>query len=1011
MIEFTGTEGIFINNNTLINTTNNFSDGTFQNGFSGSTYLRIENTQDLTGSNRIENIVFDDNPGAGATNIYKATATSGDIELFNYTGGFSGEDFDLDPNDLITWLAPPTVTWTGATSSDWFTATNWDSGTVPTALQDVVIPQTLNEPIISDNMSVAVANNLTIQLNAVLKIETTDVDAVDLQIGGDLTFEASGSFESSGTDDDIEIGGSWLRLSTALFTAGTSEVTFNSTDGSEVIDNSDSFYDLIVNVSGTASLGSDLLVNNDLAITGGTFDVSTYDLTVVGNFSNSGTFNPQTRTVSLIPNNTTTRTIDLGTSEFYNLTIGEAAGNSAEYDLSSDLTVNHDFNLIVGTLDPNTNNLVFGDNDAILDDVNIAGTILVEANESMSLGDDAVVLVQSGGDLRFNGTNTSNVATLTRRTTGSYDFTVESGGTFEANNFLIEYMEDEGIWLQFGATLVDLDNGTFQNGGSASYYLRLSNAFASDITATNITYNVGPTNNVRRNEGGATNNIIFEDALGAFAGPTFELDDGVATTGGVQWSFTNPLTTWTGNTSTDWHVAGNWDNGIPTNANTVQIPDVSAGSNRYPIISTSGGDAAILTIFANASLTLTGGQTLMVVNSLSNSGTITIVGTETIEVGDSWTNLGTFNPGTSTVTLSSDSDVTFSGGGSFYNLVIDGEGSGGTGTGIVFSSSAALDVDNNFIITDGVYEITDASHTLTVGGNFEVDDTNGTFTDNLSTVTFDGTNQNIGSSAETTTIAFNNLTLSGGGIKTLEDGLDINGDLSVVSGTTLAFSNQAVSFAGSSFDVDGALTTGGSSTLTMDGVQIQVVTGNAGNIDLDNLVVSNTAAGNSDIQLNVDLSVGVNANFATGIVQSSGSNPLIFEDNSTVSYDGVSETVPTGISTDANSYAIGPVVKVGDDNFVFPTGDGSRLARIGISGFTGTTSATDRYSAEYFLSQNGNAGGTVTGGIERVSGLEYWDLSNLNAHSAEPLVTLFWDATSEVTVPGTLTVAHFTGGS
>ena len=106
IIEYIGTDGIFINDNTIIDATNNFSDGTFLNGFSGGKYLRIENDQDLSGGNRIENIVFDDNPGGGAVNIEKATATSGSIEVFNYSGGFSGDDFDNDPNDLITWLAP-----------------------------------------------------------------------------------------------------------------------------------------------------------------------------------------------------------------------------------------------------------------------------------------------------------------------------------------------------------------------------------------------------------------------------------------------------------------------------------------------------------------------------------------------------------------------------------------------------------------------------------------------------------------------------------------------------------------------------------------------------------------------------------------------------------------------------------------------------------------------------------------------------------------------------------------
>lgn len=1010
IIEYVGVGGVYVNANTTINTTNNFSDGIFQNGFSGGKYLRIENDQDLSGGNRIENIVFDDNPGGGAVNLEKATATSGSIEVFNYSGGFSGDDFDNDPNDQITWLAPPTVTWTGTVSNDWFTIGNWDSGTIPTASQDVVIPNTLNEPIIDDNGLIAVANNLTIEVNAIVKINTPNADGVDLQIAGDLTFEASARFESSGANDNIEIGGSWIRQSTALVDAGTSQITFNSVDGSETIDNSDEFYDLVLNLTGSAVLATDLTVGNDLTITAGTLDLSVGDLTVIGNLMNSGTISPQTKTVFLIPNNTTIRTIDLGTSELYNLTIGELAGSAAEYDLSSDLTVNHDFNLIVGTLDPNTNNLNFGNSDAVQDDINIAGTILVEANEAVALGDDAVFLVQSGGDVRFNGTNTSNVATLTRRTTGSYDFTVESGGTFEASNFLIEHMEDEGIWVQFGATLVSLSSGTFQNGSNASYYLRLSNDLGVGLTATEITINTGPTNNIRRNEA-AGSNLILEDASGAFAGPSFELDDGVASTGEVQWSYTNTLTVWTGTTDSNWNDASNWNSTIPTSLHTVQIPDVSGVSGNFPIIDNTSldGDAASLTIFSGASLTINDNRSLTVADELSNSGTLTISGTGTIEVGDSWTNNGTFNPGNSTITLSSDTDVTVSGGASFYNLVIDGEGASGTGNGIVFSSSEMLDVNNNFTITDGVYQVADAAHTLNVGGNFAVDATNGSFIDNVSTVTLDGAAQNIGD-ASGATIEFNNLTLSGSGIKTVLDQLDIAGDLSIGTGTTLAFGNESITFAGNSLDIDGTIdVSGGTSTMTFDGSQIQVITGNAGSADFDNIVINNTAAGNNDIQLNIDVSVNDNADFALGVVQSSGSNPLTFTDGSTVSYDGSEETSPItfpGTDVDANSYAVGPVVKIGDDDFIFPIGEGSRIGRLGISAINAAL-ATDQYSAEYVFGAEANASATRNGGIERVSGLEYWDLSNLNAHGGQPQVTLFWGSTSDVTNPATLAVAHY----
>ena len=43
----------------------------------------------------------------------------------------------------------PAITWTGAVDNDWANTGNWDSGTVPTATDDVVIPVTANDPMLS----------------------------------------------------------------------------------------------------------------------------------------------------------------------------------------------------------------------------------------------------------------------------------------------------------------------------------------------------------------------------------------------------------------------------------------------------------------------------------------------------------------------------------------------------------------------------------------------------------------------------------------------------------------------------------------------------------------------------------------------------------------------------------------------------------------------------------------------------------------------------------------------
>jgi hypothetical protein len=87
-------------------------------------------------------------------------------------------------------------------------------------------------------------------------------------------------------------------------------------------------------------------------------------------------------------------------------------------------------------------------------------------------------------------------------------------------------------------------------------------------------------------------------------------------------------TNWTGNTNSNWNVAGNWDNGIPDTASyNAVIPDVSP--NPMPQLDNSY-TIGNLTIASGASLT-TDGYDLTVTGNLTNAGTLS-ASTNTIEV-------------------------------------------------------------------------------------------------------------------------------------------------------------------------------------------------------------------------------------------------------------------------------------------------------------------------------------------------------------------------------------------
>lgn len=77
-------------------------------------------------------------------------------------------------------------TWTGATSTDWNTASNWSAASVPTAANDVIIPNTGALPFAPTLAATSNCNSIVIQAGGVLN-------------GGSGTLNVNGSWSNSGT--------------------------------------------------------------------------------------------------------------------------------------------------------------------------------------------------------------------------------------------------------------------------------------------------------------------------------------------------------------------------------------------------------------------------------------------------------------------------------------------------------------------------------------------------------------------------------------------------------------------------------------------------------------------------------------------------------------------------------------------------------------------------------------------------------------------------------------------
>ena len=127
----------------------------------------------------------------------------------------------------FTVLATTAVTWTGAVSTSWATANNWNPAVVPTSAIDVTIPSgPANQPVVSGTQ---VAQNVLVQFGASLTLAATTAPITSLTLGsngnGSLTL-AAGSTLTQGAASELYITGDMTNNGATFALNATSEVGF-----------------------------------------------------------------------------------------------------------------------------------------------------------------------------------------------------------------------------------------------------------------------------------------------------------------------------------------------------------------------------------------------------------------------------------------------------------------------------------------------------------------------------------------------------------------------------------------------------------------------------------------------------------------------------------------------------------------------------------------------------------------------------------------------------------------
>jgi fibronectin-binding autotransporter adhesin len=404
-----------------------------------------------------------------------------------------------------------------------------------------------------------------------------------------------------------------------------------------------------------------------------------------------------------------------------------------------------------------------------------AGMSVFGSNSAFTLADVAGVAIDitafdhTIGSLAGGGSLGGNVilgaAVLT---TGGNNTTTTFSGSISGAGDLTKAGTGEftlsGINTYLGITTVSA--GTLKAGVALNLTGGLSLATGSTFNCNNVTSTAGflllnGTGQVPNTYGSTASAATIQNNTFFTAASTGILD----VTGGLSAGY------WTGATSTNWHTASNWQGNVVPDATTDVF--IQSGPANQPVIGSSA-EAKDVTIFAGATLSITG--------------------TNTMTVSGNWNNHGTFTPNNSTVVFDAATlQDAYNGTNSFFN--------------IEHSGSGTLE-----ILTNNVNPFTVTNELLQSGGG--IIDLNSKNM-NIGTLVGNGTIRTSAAERDTLTIS-GSITASGDYSGVIENGV---GTLSIIrSGTGIVAFSGNNSFTGGVRISGGTLVAAHANALGLDTV-------------------------------------------------------------------------------------------------------------------------------------------------------------------------------------------------
>lgn len=915
------------------------------------------------------------------------------------------------------------VRWNGSVSSDWENAANWTtvsgvdmSNRIPNSTDNAEIGTGVFafQPIINSTQTVnivrfgsAQAGILTINSGSLTtaggvrgiwstnrshilnvsagslivgtNMELSDGVAghdIQLQIGAgsvsvlnDLYQNATGSVVFTG-NGNLSVTGDY-KYTAGTFTAGSGTVTYTGNSAQVVAHvtyfnlsfskpTESAFCDAPVVVNGdlTLSVGGEVIIEDTLRVIGNVVIGSGTTLTesgvpvyIGGNWTNNGTF--VSGSGQVIFNGTSNQNVNSNT--FNTLVVTKTSGSLI---LTGDLILNSDITLNSGTMDLST---------FTADRSNPGGTLTLGSGSLLKVGGAAnfpnsfiTMNIATSSTVEYYGSIEQNILDITYG-----NLTLSNGGSaakIVAGNMVVngDLLINAGATMQPDSNSVTLygnftNNGTFTPGTSTLILNGTSKSFSGAGLTTVYTVNVLTGSYTITGGNLSMTGDLFIDATGYFhLGTSNSSLDGDLTNKGSLIS--NGISTFTGTrvqtlqllnaiTSSSTGVI-NYNGTVPPIINSTSSPSYATVN-----INNTGGITASVpwTVYFACNIapgaTFDGGAlTHTFYGNFTNNGTVRSSGemkftpalpfsaaaTVTLD-GTSFVSTGTVEfGGSSALTIVANNP-------SFTNIKVTNVNA----SGITFPTSWTI--ANNLFIGNAATLHAGTALNHTVSGTYT---NNGTLDGGTSTITFNGNPESINGLG---TNNFYNLTIATGADITINKGISIYGNF-----------------------VDNGIFTATGRTVTFAGTGNSLISGTAPLVRFDYMDQNKTGGAITTLNLPVELTGGLI--LTNGIVNTSSTNLLTLNDNST-STEG-----------SASSFVNGPMKKIGDEAFVFPVGDGSVWARIGISA---PTSPTTAFQAEYNAASYANTS-SLAAPLTDVSRIEHWILDR-TAGADNVVATLYWE--------------------